>query len=104
MRALMPVSAMCRLPLSYNCIQVHDPTHFYSPVETDNCSNAHAFFTNCLNGSYSSVVRGYGLGGRGLGFNPHPIRLSGLEVRPFKVSGGSPVHLRSKHWATKSGN
>ena len=20
-----------------------------------------------------------------------------LEVRPFKVSGGSPVHLRSKH-------
>ena len=25
------------------------------------------------------------------------IKLSGLEVRPLKVSGGSPVHLRSKH-------
>ena len=23
--------------------------------------------------------------------------LSGLEVSPLKVSGGSPVHLRSKH-------
>ena len=30
------------------------------------------------------------------------IKLSGLEVRPFKVSGGSPVHLRSKHRATGS--
>ena len=28
---------------------------------------------------------------------PHHIKLSGLEVRPLKVSGGSPVHLRSKH-------
>ena len=25
------------------------------------------------------------------------IKLSGLEVSPLKVSGGSPVHLRSKH-------
>ena len=24
-------------------------------------------------------------------------KLSGLEVSPLKVSGGSPVHLRSKH-------
>ena len=48
------------------------------------------------NGSYSSVVRGYGPGVGGPGFNPHHIKLSGLEVRPFKVSGGSPVHLRSK--------
>ena len=56
------------------------------------------------NGSYSSVVRGYGLGRGGPGFNPHHIKLSGLEVRPFKVSGGSPVHLRSKHRATGSGN
>ena len=37
-------------------------------------------------------------------YNPHLIKLSGLEVRPFKVSGGSPVHLRSKHRATGSGN
>ena len=35
-------------------------------------------------------------------FNPHHVKLSGLEVRPFKVSGGSPVHLRSKHRATGS--
>ena len=28
------------------------------------------------------------------------IKLSGLQVRPFKVSGGFPVHLRSKHRAT----
>ena len=56
------------------------------------------------NGSYSSVVRGYGVGGGGPGFNPHHIKLSGLEVRPFKVSGGSPVHLWSKHRATGSGN
>ena len=32
----------------------------------------------------------------GPGFNPHHIKLSGLEVSPLKVSGGSPVHLRSK--------
>ena len=56
-----------------------------------------------INGSYRSVVRGYGLGGGGPGFHPHHIKLSGLEVRPFKVSGGSPVHLRSKHRATGSG-
>ena len=42
--------------------------------------------------------------GGGPGFNPHHIKLSGLEVRPFKVSGGSPVHLRSKHRATGPGN
>ena len=57
-----------------------------------------------VNGSYSSVVRGYAPGGGGPGFNPHHIKLSGLEVRPFKVSGGIPVHLRSKHRATGSGN
>ena len=39
------------------------------------------------------MVRGYGPGGGGPGFNLHHIKLSGLEVRPFKVSGGSPVHL-----------
>ena len=38
----------------------------------------------------------------GPGFNPHHIKLSGLDVSPFKVSGGSPVHLRSKHRATGS--
>ena len=42
------------------------------------------------NGPGSSVVRGYGLGGGGPGFNPHHDKLSGLQVRPFKVSGGSP--------------
>ena len=31
------------------------------------------------------------------GFNPHHVKLSGLGVRPLRVSGGSPVHLRSKH-------
>ena len=36
-------------------------------------------------------------GGGGPGFNPHHVKLSGLEGRPLKVSGGSPVHLRSKH-------
>ena len=56
------------------------------------------------NGPDSSVVRAYGLGGGGPGFNPHHVKLSGLQVRPFKVSGGSPVHLRSKHRATGSGN
>ena len=55
-----------------------------------------------MNGPDSSVVRGYGLGGGGPGFNPHHVKLSGLHVRPFKVSGGSPVHLRSKHRATRS--
>ena len=55
-----------------------------------------------LNGSYSSVVRVSASGGGGPGFNPHHNKLSGLEVRPFKVSGGSPVHLRSKHRATGS--
>ena len=57
-----------------------------------------------LNGSYSSVIRGYGPGGGGPGFNPHHIKLTGLDVRLFKVSGGSPVHLRSKPRATGSGN
>ena len=47
-------------------------------------------------GTYSSVVRVSVSGGGGPGFNPHHIKLSGLEVRPLKVSGGSPVHLRSK--------
>ena len=36
------------------------------------------------------MVRGYGLGGGGPGFNPHHDKLSGLQIRPFKVSGGSP--------------
>ena len=53
-------------------------------------------------GPDSSVVRGYGLGGGGPEFNPHHVKLSGLQVRPFKVSAGSPVHLRSKHRATGS--
>ena len=48
-------------------------------------------------GTYSSVVRVSASGGGGPGFNPHHVKLSGLEVRPLKVSGGSPVHLRSKH-------
>ena len=48
-------------------------------------------------GTYSSVVRVSASGGGGPGFNPHHIKLSGLEVRPLKVSGGSPVHLRSKN-------
>ena len=43
-----------------------------------------------INGPDSSVVRGYGLGGGGPGFNPHHYKLSGLQIRPFKVSGGSP--------------
>ena len=43
-----------------------------------------------MNGPDSSVVRGYGLGGGDPGFNPHHVKLSGLQVRPFKVSGGSP--------------
>ena len=43
------------------------------------------------------MVRVSASGGGGPGFNPHNIKLSGLEVRPLKVSGGSPVHLRSKH-------
>ena len=54
------------------------------------------------NGSYSSVVRVSASGGGGPRFNPHHIELSGLEVSPFKISGGSPVHLRSKHPATGS--
>ena len=53
-------------------------------------------------GTYSSVVRVSASGGGGPGFNPHHIKLSGLEVRTLKVSGGSPVHLRSKHRATGS--
>ena len=53
--------------------------------------------TYIQSGTYSSVVRVSASGGGGPGFNPHHIKLSGLEVRPFKVSGGSPVHLRSKH-------
>ena len=48
-------------------------------------------------GTYSSVVRVSASGGGGPGFNPHHIKLNRLEVRPLKVSGGSPVHLRSKH-------
>ena len=48
-------------------------------------------------GTYSSVVRVSASGGGGPGFNPPHIKLSGLEVRPLKVSGGSPVHLRSKN-------
>ena len=56
----------------------------------------------CMNGPDSSVVRGYGLGGGGPEFNPHHVKLSGLQVRPFKVSGGSPVLLRSEHRATGS--
>ena len=48
------------------------------------------------------MVRGYGLGAGGPEFNPHHVKLSGLQVRPFKVSGGSLVHLRSKHRATGS--
>ena len=48
-------------------------------------------------GTYSSVVRVSASGGGGPGFNPHHIKLSGLEVRPLIVSGGSPVHLWSKH-------
>ena len=51
-------------------------------------------------GTYSSVVRVSASGGEGPGFNPHHIKLSGLEVRPLKVSGGSPVHLRSKNTKT----
>ena len=43
------------------------------------------------------MVRVSASGGGGPGFNPHHIKLSGLAVRPLKVSGGSPVHLRSKH-------
>ena len=42
-----------------------------------------------INGSYSSVVRVSASGGGGPGFNPHHLKLSGLEVRPFKVSGGN---------------
>ena len=55
-----------------------------------------------INGPDSSVVRGYGLGVGGPEFNPHHVKLSGLQVRPFTVSRGSPVHLRSKHRATGS--
>ena len=54
------------------------------------------------NGPDSSVVRGYGLGAGGPEFDPHHVKLSGLQVRPLKVSGGSPVHLRSKNRATGS--
>ena len=43
------------------------------------------------------MVRVSASGGGGPGFNPHHVSLSGLEVRPLKVSGGSPVHLRSNH-------
>ena len=43
------------------------------------------------------MVRVSASGGGGPGFNPHHIKLGGLEVRPLKVSEGSPVHLRSKH-------
>ena len=50
-----------------------------------------------MSGTYSSEVRVSASGGGGPGFNPHHIKLSGLEARPLKVSGGSPVHLRSKH-------
>ena len=53
----------------------------------------HCFFS----GTYSSVVRVSASGGGGPGFNPHHVKLSGSEVRPLKVSGGSPVHLRRKH-------
>ena len=38
----------------------------------------------------------------GPGFDPHLVEMSVLQVRPFKVSGGSPVPLRSKHRATGS--
>ena len=52
------------------------------------------------NGPDSSVVRGYGLGGGGPGFNPHHDKLSGLHVRPFKVPGGSPCPPpEHTHWA-----
>ena len=54
------------------------------------------------NGSYSSVVRVSASGGGGPGFNPRHNKLSGLEIRQLKVSGGSPVHLWSKHRATGS--
>ena len=54
-------------------------------------------YTYTYSGTYSSVVRVSAPWGGGPGFNPHHIELSGLEVRPLKVSGGSPVHLRSKH-------
>ena len=54
------------------------------------------------NGSYSSVVRVSASGGGGPGFNPHHNKLCVLEVSPFKVSGGSPVLLRSKLRATGS--
>ena len=55
------------------------------------------YYYSFFSGTYSSVVRVSASGGGGPGFNPHHIKLSGLEVRPLKVSGGSPVRLRSKH-------
>ena len=58
-------------------------------------------------GPHSSVVRAGAQVAEALGSSPaetvrghttEPIEvLSGLEVSPLKVSGGSPVHLRSKH-------
>ena len=58
-------------------------------------------------GPHSSVVRAGAQVAEALGSSPaetvrghttEPIEvLSGVEVSPLKVSGGSPVHLRSKH-------
>ena len=48
-------------------------------------------------GPYSSVVRARAQEAEVLGSILTTSKLSGLEVSPLKVSGGSPVHLRSKH-------
>ena len=69
-------------------ILIHTHTYIYIYIYICNNNNS---------GTYSSVVRVSRSGGGGSGFNPHHIKLSGLEVRPLEVSGGSPVHLRSKH-------
>ena len=88
----------------YMCVYIYIYIYIYTHIHIHISLSLYVYIYiyTLLNGPDSSVVRGYGLGGGGPEFNPHHVKLSGLQVRPFKVSGGSPVHLRSKHRATGS--
>ena len=68
---------VCMYIYIYICVYIYIYIHTYVHIHT-------------LNPTAAS-------GGGGPGFNPHHVELSGLEVSPLKVSGGSPVHLRSEH-------
>ena len=71
----------------YRYIHVYVYTYVYVCMHIRVCVHIGVYLCTCvymcicINGSYSSVVRGYGLGGGGPGFNPLHVNLSGVDFR-----------------------